>query len=142
MAEGESHQIWKKNWFFYPATFTDNECVKWLGRHFNHNFSLRKWSETEKDLHINVKELLAIYYSLQVLCAGLSQISIILKTDSSAIVSYINKQWEPKSDLLNDIPRKTFFWNILRNIKLEASHITWKPNVEADSFQRIFSHGN
>ena len=51
-----------------------------------------KWSEEEAVLHINILELLAVLFAFQSLFRSTYSCAVLVKSDDSTVVAYINKQ--------------------------------------------------
>ena len=93
------------------------------------------WSDTEKRWHINVKETLAAFLTLQTFCDQESNVHIRLNLDNTTAVAYINAKGGKKADL-NDITRKIWLWALERDIWLSAVHVPGVNNTEADRASR------
>ena len=93
------------------------------------------WNVEEQSWHINVKELLAAYLTLQTFCAQEWGVHIRLKIDNTTSVAYINKKGGKRRDL-NEIARQIWLWAQARNIWLSAEHLPGACNVEADTASR------
>ena len=55
------------------------------------------WPQTKATLHINALELMAATFRVQVFCKGTQVKSVLLKTDNSTVLAYINKMGGTKS---------------------------------------------
>ena len=94
------------------------------------------WNAMEKLMHINVKELKAVFLTLKTFCGDKTDVHIRLKIDNMTSVSYINKQGG-KKPFLNSIARDIWQWAIDRNIWLSATHIPGVLNESADKASRL-----
>lgn len=93
------------------------------------------WNASEKQLHINVLELLAVKFGLFCFCNDIVSKHVHLFSDSSVAVSGINKMGSCKAKL-NEIIREVWEFCIQRNLKLTASHIPGIENSIADELSR------
>ncbi|VDH88857.1 Hypothetical predicted protein [Mytilus galloprovincialis] len=97
-----------------------------------------RWSPQESVLHINILELKAIYFALKSLCKDCHDIHIIIHTDSSTAVSYINNVGGSVTTLL-EIVKQVWLWCSDRKIFVTAVHIPGKDNIGPDNLSRIFN---
>jgi len=93
------------------------------------------WPEHEKELHINVQELLGVYYALLSLVKE-QNVNILLRVDSSTALAYINNFGGCRSKELHDVAKKIWRWCEERGIMLHASYINTKENVVADRLSK------
>ena len=94
------------------------------------------WSEPEKELHINFLELKAVVLALKSFehrCRG--QI-VLIATDNTTVVSYINKEGGMRSVSLHALLWRLLSWCHPRGIVLRARHIPGRLNVIADKLSR------
>ena len=73
--------------------FTDASNKGW-GAHLDQNSTKGLWSEREKRLHINVLELKAVSLALRDFKDQCQNQTVLVATDNSTVVAYINKQGE------------------------------------------------
>ena len=71
--------------------FTDASNEGW-GAHLDQNFTKGLWSDLEKRLHINVLELKAVSLALRDFKDQCQNQTVLVATDNSTVVAYINKQ--------------------------------------------------
>ena len=71
--------------------FTDASNEGW-GAHLDQNFTKGLWSDREKRLHINVLELKAVSLALRDFKDQCQNQTVLIATDNSTVVAYINKQ--------------------------------------------------
>ena len=71
--------------------FTDASNEGW-GAHLDQNFTKGLWSDREKRLHINVLELKAVSLALRDFKDQCQNQTVLVGTDNSTVVAYINKQ--------------------------------------------------
>ena len=115
--------------------FTDASNQGW-GAHLENLTISGTWTSQEKNLHINVLELKAVFLALKSFQNQILNKRILIATDNATVISYLNKQGGTHSwDMC------LLVWRILaycnpRNILLRARHIQGCLNVIADSLSR------
>lgn len=110
------------------------------GALINSNLSThRTWSEADRSLHINVKELKAIRLACQVFLPYMEGRVIQVLMDNSAAMFYINKQGGARS--LDLCQESVCLWNlaIQNSFHIMASHLPEDRNIMADQLSRSFS---
>ena len=115
--------------------FTDASNEGW-GAHLGDSTARGVWSEVESQLHINFFELKAVFLALRsfkLLCRN--QI-VLVATDNTTVVAYINKQGGMKSGSLCALLWRLLSWCHPRGIVLRARHIPGRLNVIADKLSR------
>ena len=115
--------------------FTDASNEGW-GAHLGDATARGVWSEVESQLHINFLELKAVFLALrsfEPLC--LNQI-VLVATDNTTVIAYINKQGGMKSGSLCALLWRLLSWCHPRGIVLRARHIPGRLNVIADKLSR------
>ena len=114
--------------------FTDALNEGW-GAHLGDSIARGVWSSIESRLHINFLELKAVLAlkSFQHLCRD--QI-VLVATDNTTVVSYINKQGGMKSGSLCALLWRLLSWCHPRGIVLRARHIPGHLNVIADKLSQ------
>ena len=93
------------------------------------------WSEAESEIHNNILETRAVLFSFQSLFKNLNNKSILIRSDNSNTVSYINNQGG-RSQIINDIIFELYDFCISRNFRIEAAFLAGKKNVRADALSR------
>jgi len=113
---------------------TDASLEGW-GAHSEENKVYGQWDPQERKLHINVLELRAVRYSLIHLNPP-PKITILVKTDNSTVVAYINRQGGTRSSEMMEETFKLF--QVLQNKSwyLKARYFPGSKNVVADSLSR------
>ena len=114
---------------------TDASSMGW-GAYCRGDFTGGCWSQTEATLHINALELMAATFGVQAFCKGTQVKSVLLKTDNSTVVAYINKMGGTKSPILVQLAKDLWQWCIQREIHLKAQHLPGKLNFTADFLSR------
>ena len=115
--------------------FTDASNEGW-GAHLGDFTARGVWSSAESLLHINYLELKAVLLALKQfehLCKA--QI-VLVATDNTTVVSYINKQGGMKSGSLCALLWRLLSWCHPRGISLRARHIPGRLNDIADKLSR------
>ena len=118
--------------------FTDASNEAW-GASTNDQTINGRWNESEKLLHINELELLAIKHAVSSflpLFPNMKHLRIM--TDNSTSVSYINKQGGTHSPMWNKLTIEVWEICIQHLPHLSAAHIPGKHNVIADLASRNF----
>uniref|UniRef100_A0A914PIU4 Reverse transcriptase domain-containing protein n=1 Tax=Panagrolaimus davidi TaxID=227884 RepID=A0A914PIU4_9BILA len=117
---------------------TDASTLGW-GCSFNGQKTGGRWSLEEAKLHINVLELRAALFGLQLACKGIKSIGIRLESDNVSAIAYINKRGGTKSRELLAAAQDLWEWALKNRIFVVASHIPGIENIDADAASRRFS---
>ena len=120
---------------FNFADFYRSSKQGW-GANLNEHIARGTWSLPEGKLHINYFELKAVCLALkefQDLC--LDKI-VLLATDNTTVVSYINKEGGMRSGPLCALLWRILTWCTRKQVTLKAQHITDQLNVVADKLSR------
>ena len=96
-----------------------------------------RWSEDQSQLHINMLEIMAIRFTLIRAFKYIHHPCVMISTDNTTVVSYINKQGGTHSPNLCVEVRKILKWCLKRHIVVRIRHIPGKFNVLADRLSRI-----
>ena len=116
--------------------FTDASKEGW-GAHLNEFTTRGSWSIPESKLHINLLELKAVFLALkefQDLCVGKI---VLVATDNTTVVSYINKEGGMRSGPLCALLWRILTWCFQRQVTHKARHIPGHLNVIADKLSRL-----
>ena len=116
--------------------FTDASKEGW-GTHLNEFIARGTWSLPESKLHINYLELKAVFLALkefQDLCVGKL---VLIATDNTTVVSYINKEGGMRSGPLCALLWRILTWCTGKQVTLKARHIPGRLNVVADKLSRL-----
>ena len=114
---------------------TDASKKGW-GAYCNGDFTGGCWSQEESRLHINVLELLAATFGVQAFCKSVQVSSVLLKTDNTTVVAYINKMGGTRSPMLIQLAKDLWQWCLKRGIHLRAEHLSGELNITADFLSR------
>ena len=110
--------------------FTDASNIGW-GAHWNALTVSGVWTTTEKTLYINVFELEAIHRAMLHWLRKLMGLTVLVASDNSTVVSYINNQGGTRSIQLCRQTKKLLMCQA-NLIVLRARHIPGRLNVLAD----------
>ena len=94
------------------------------------------WTHTDRKLHISCLELKAVFHALQHWAQMLQGHQVMIATDNSTVVSYINKQGGTHSPTLLRLTVELLLWLEAQNIIVRARHIPGCLNVIADHLSR------
>ena len=114
--------------------FTDTSNAGW-GGHLNQESTGGLWSQHEKHLHINLLKLKAVFLALQFFKKNCINNLVLIASDNTSVVSYINKQGGRKSAALC-----VLMWRILtwchNKVTLRARHVPGSLSVIVDGLSR------
>ena len=96
-----------------------------------------QWSQSETQLHINCKEMLAALLALQTFARDLKGVHVRLRVDNTTAVCYINRMGGTHSPLMMELTHKIWNWSLERKILLSAEHLPGKQNQIADLESRM-----
>ena len=103
--------------------FTDASNAGW-GAHSGQNSTGGLWSLSEKHLHINLLEMKAVLLALQFFKTDCRNNQVLITSDNTSVVAYINKQGGTKSAELCALMWRILTWCHLNNVTLRARHVT------------------
>ena len=115
--------------------FTDASNEGW-GAHLDQSSTQGLWSPQEKGLHINVLELKAVFLALRHFKDQCQDQTVLVATDNSTVVAYINKQGGTHSAEMCALLWRIMTWCHHSHITLKARHIPGCLNVMADLLSR------
>ena len=95
------------------------------------------WSSIEKLLHINLLEFKAVLFAFQCFFRTSYNSSILIHSDSSTVIAYINNQGGTISARLCDMAIELWEFCIKRNISISAVHLPGIKNTKADFLSRL-----
>ena len=99
------------------------------------------WNKVDIKLHINYKELLAVYLALKEIANNLENCNLVLRIDNTAI-AYINRMFGVRIQKFNKLASLIWQWAEAKNISLRAAYIPSKENMNADRLSRILNTQN
>ena len=124
----------------YPAPdltiYTDSSDSGWGGTLNNQNIS-GKWPLNMRHKHINEKELAAVWETLKHFQSQIQNHSVMVATDNTSVVCYLNKLGGTKSASLMELTVKLLLWCQDNHIILRARHIPGRLNVLSDQLSRM-----
>ena len=115
--------------------FTGASTQGW-GAHMGDSRISDTWTRTDRKLHINCLELKAVVSALQRWAPVLQDQQVMIATDNSTVVSYINKQGGTHSPTLLRLTVELLLWLEAQNIVVRARHIPGCLDVIADHLSR------
>ena len=115
--------------------FTDASTQGW-GAHMGDSQISGTWTRTDRKLHINCPEFKAVVSALQHWAPVLQGYQVMIATDNSTVVSYINKQGGTHSPTLLHLTIELLLWLEAQIIIVRARHIPGCLNVIADYLSR------
>lgn len=95
------------------------------------------WTESNVDSHINFLDLHAIFFGLKCFANHLSRGNVLIRTDNTTALAYINKMGSVQYPKLNQLARQIWQWCESKNIWVYASYISSTENWEADQTSRV-----
>ena len=116
--------------------FTDASKEGW-GAHLNEFTARGSWSVLESKLDINYLELKAVFLALKELqnvCVGKI---VLVATDNTTVVVYINKEGGVRSGPLCALLWRILTWCSQRQVTLKTQHIPGRLNVISDELSRL-----
>ena len=116
--------------------FTDASKEGW-GTHLNDRTARGCWSLPESRLHINYLELKAVLLALKEFTDLCTSQIVLVATDNTTVVSYINKEGGMRSGPLCALLWRILTWCSQRQVTLKARHIPGRLNVIADKLSRL-----
>ena len=116
--------------------FTDASEEGW-GAHLDNQVAQGLWSLPERKLHINYLELKAVFLALKQFQNTCSGNMVLVATDNTTVVAYINKEGGMKSGQLCALLWRILTWCTRHQITLRARHIPGRLNVIADKLSRL-----
>ena len=116
--------------------FTDASKEGW-GAHLDEHTARGQWSLPESKLHINHLELKAVFLALKEFQTLVFNKTVLVATDNTTVVAYINKEGGMKSDSLCALLWRILSWCTRQQVTLRARHIPGRLNVIADKLSRL-----
>ena len=116
--------------------FTDASKEGW-GAHLNEYSARGAWSLPESKLHINYLELKVVFLALKEFQDLCTHKIVLVATDNTTVVSYINKEGGMRSGRLCALLWMILTWCTRKQVTLKARHIPGRLNVVADKLSRL-----
>lgn len=114
---------------------TDASQLGW-GAHRNKLKVRGLWSPQDAIKHINYLELKTVFLALKAFQKELYGNRVLIQTDNTTTMFYINKQGGTHSLQLSQLAQEIWRWAIPLQINLLAIHLPGKNNIEADRLSR------
>ena len=115
--------------------FTDASNEGWAA-HLEDSTARGMWSDTEGHLHINFLELKAVFLALKTFEILYRDQIVLVATDNTTVVSYINKEGGMKSGSLCALLWRLLSWCHPRGVVLRVKCIPGQLTVIADKMSR------
>ena len=116
--------------------FTDASNEGW-GAHLDDHTARGTWSLPESKLHKNHLELKAVFLALKEFRTLVCNKTVLIATDNTTVVAYINKEGGIKSGSLCALLWRILSWCTRQQVTLRARHIPGRLNVIADKLSRL-----
>ena len=94
------------------------------------------WSNSESQYHINTLEAVSAFHAIKCFAKDRRAITILLRIDNVAVVTYVNKLGGTVSLDLNRTVKEMWSWCLNRDISLAAEHLPGVLNRVADQESR------
>ena len=108
-----------------------------LTAHLDEHTARGQWSLPESKLHINHLELKAVFLALKEFQTLVFNKTVLVATDKTTVVAYINKEGGMKSGSLCALLWRILSWCTRQQVTLRARHIPGRLNVIADKLSRL-----
>ena len=95
------------------------------------------WSSSEKSFHINILECTSVLFAFQCFFRSTFNCSIMIYSDSSTVVAYINRQGGTTSSSMCDLALEIWDFCISRDLMISATHPPGVSNSRADKLSRM-----
>ncbi len=119
----------------HAVVYTDASAKGW-GATFNGLAVSGVWTGPKLHWHINCLELLAVHLALNRLKRRLRGEHVLVRTDSTATIAYINRQGGLRSRRMSQLARHLLLWSRKHLRSLRAIHIPGLLNRTADELSR------
>jgi ribonuclease HI len=112
---------------------TDASLEAW-GAHMGEHKVQGRWAQVQRSWHINLLEMLAVFKALKAF--QIKDMSVLVQTDNTTVISYINKSGGTRSPQLCQITWEMFSWCMQQKVSLQSVHIPGVSNLLADKLSR------
>ncbi|KAL0152047.1 hypothetical protein M9458_052651, partial [Cirrhinus mrigala] len=123
----------------HVVVHTDASTTGW-GAVCNGQAASGSWTGPRLLWHINCLELLAVLLALRRFLPMLRHKHVLVRTDNTATVAYINRQGGLRSRRMSQLARHLLLWSQTRLKSLRAVHIPGELNRAADQLSRQPTH--
>ncbi len=114
---------------------TDASATGW-GAMCNGHAAAGLWTGPQLQWHINCLELLAVWLALRRFRTLLHEKHILVRSDNTATVVYINHQGDLRSRRMSQLARHLLLWSQKHLRSLRAVHVPGELNRAADELSR------
>ncbi|KAI2667192.1 ORF V: Enzymatic polyprotein [Labeo rohita] len=121
------------------VVYTDASSTGW-GAVCNGQAASGSWTGPRLQWHINCLELLAVLLALRRFRPMLRHNHVLVRTDSTTTIAYINHQGGLRSRRMSQLARHLLLWSQTRLKLLRAIHIPGELNRAADQLSRQSTH--
>ncbi|XP_030765284.1 uncharacterized protein LOC115889439 [Sitophilus oryzae] len=121
---------------FQLEIFTDSSLSGW-GAVCKGEKTHGWWASSDRNSHINILELKAIYLGLKCFTRFLKNCHILIRCDNTTAVACVNRMGSIQHNILNNMTRKIWEFCEQRNNYIFASYIQSSENIEADAESRV-----
>ncbi len=138
--------MWRKPWFLSQGpvlgvpcrcvTLTTDASPTGWGAVMSGYPARGLWSGRHLTWHINCLEMLAIFRALKYLLPDLRDRHVLVRTDNTSVVSYINHQGGLRLRPLYKLAHQILVWSQDKLLSLRAVHIPGHLNMGADILSR------
>ena len=115
---------------------TDSSESGWGAVFSESNEAFGFWSYEESKFHINILESKSVLFAFQALIRNKSNMHILIRSDNTTTVAYINNMGSVRSRVICDIIIELYEFCNSRNIRIQASHLAGRFNSHADALSR------
>lgn len=126
----------------HPGTeivlYTDASDLGWGGCLYHQSVNGR-WTEEEIRLHINARELKAVFFTLKSFAKEIRGKHIKVFCDNTTAVNYINEMGGTKSMACNSVCIDIWNWCLNNDAWITCSYIPGSENILADTASRKFN---
>ncbi|VDI09965.1 Hypothetical predicted protein [Mytilus galloprovincialis] len=119
------------------VTVTTDASKSGFGGYVGNQIFQGEWSPQQKEWHINCLEMKAVYLTMKHFISLLTNKCVLIRSDNTSVVQYINRQGGTKSTSLCLLTWELWQMAIQNKIVLKAAHIMGKKNVLADQLSRV-----
>ena len=95
------------------------------------------WLEDQSELHINILEIMAICFALKKAIRYIHHSCVMISTDNTTMVSYINKQGGTHSPNLCVAVWEILYWCLEHDVVIKVRHIPGNFNILADRLSKM-----
>ncbi|KAL0196189.1 hypothetical protein M9458_009761, partial [Cirrhinus mrigala] len=138
--------MWRRPWFLSQGPVlgapcrrvtlaTDASLTGW-GAVMNGHPARGLWSGHQLTWHINCLEMLAVFQALKHFLPDLRDRHVLVRTDNTSVVSYINHQGGLRSRPLYKLAHQILVWSQDKLLSLRAVYVPGHLNLGADILSR------